>query len=549
MRVLFLLPLAVLLSAPAAAQFSAPASPCPPGVARAWLTGINVEAELYTNGNLFYSRETYTDPGYVVPLDHPNGPTSVTYGFQLWIGGRVDGDKVRVAAERYTYRSFRPGRTGPEGVRPDSSACAQADRIWQVAQSGAPRAQGPDIAEWPAHLGAPVIDGDGVLGNYDLARGDRPGMRGDATAFWAMTDTATERLPGERPLGVDVTVEAFVLYDLPTTTFYHYTVTNRNDVPIEETYIGSYLDWDLGNATDDYVASDTTAQMAYVYNAFETDTVYGVPPAAGWVVARGPLAEANGLDDDRDGTTDEPGERMGMTRATPIHKATRQIQEPQTPEEFYNRMRGLWNDGTPVYEYGDGSRAPAGGAPTTVFAFPGDPVAGALWSTENIDGQGQPFFASDKWGMIATGPVNLEPGASMETTFALVYAQGGDRLDSVTRLREQARTVRQAAEAGALDIRALHLSEPPPDTLARPVTIRRPRPNPFHDATTVEIQDASGANARVSVYDPLGRLLSTTEVAAPEARVAVGRGLAAGIYVVRVEGTGFAEAFPIVKVR
>ena len=29
----------------------------------------------------------------------------------------------------------------------------------------------PDLAEWPAHLGAPVVDGDGVAGNYDLARG------------------------------------------------------------------------------------------------------------------------------------------------------------------------------------------------------------------------------------------------------------------------------------------------------------------------------------------------------------------------------------------
>ena len=65
----------------------------------------------------------------------------------------------------------------------------------------------------------------------------------------------------ERPLGVDVAVEAFAFLRplFAQHTFYRFTVTNRNAVPIDSAHIGFFGDFDLGDATDDYVGTDTTA--------------------------------------------------------------------------------------------------------------------------------------------------------------------------------------------------------------------------------------------------------------------------------------------------
>ena len=77
----------------------------------------------------------------------------------------------------------------------------------------------------------------------------------------------------------------------------------------------------------------------------------------------------------------------------------------------------------------------------------------------------------------------------------------------------------------------------------------RPRPNPFRETTTILIQAPANTAVQVSVYDALGRRLSVSVTETPEARVEIGRGLAPGVYVVRVEGAGFAETFTAVKTR
>ena len=547
----------VALAAPATAQVAPPDGPCPFGEAQAWLYGADVQAVLFTNGNLFFGNRTTSGDGYLTPT-RMGASHSPMFAANLWVGGRVGGE-VRTASARYNGFEFRPGQTGPDGTPPDSTACSAADRVWVLAQewmSAGPEADPmDDIRDWPVHLGAPVVDGDGDPDNYDLAAGDRPALRGGATAFWAMTDTAAERHEeDEAPLGIDATVEAsaFGPGALAATTVYHVTVTNRNAVPIEDAYVGFWADPDLGNSGDDYVGTDTTGHMAFAYNANDTDAVYGVPPAVGVVVAEGPLADANGRDDDRDGEADEPGERMGLTAAPPIEKSgpTETVGEPIVAEEVYNRLQGLWSDGSPVYAYANGYEDRGVGAPTTVFAYPGDPVTGAFWSEENNDGEGTHNNTRDIRMLASTGPFHLEPGASEEVTFAVVFARGADRLDSVVELRELARAVRRAAEAGGFEpvtLRTLPEEVVEPEV---PLSVRQPYPNPFHETAVVEVAGhrAGGGAVRVSVYDVLGRRVSA-DVAGGDGRVEVGRGLPSGVYVIRVEGAGFEETFSVTKVR
>ncbi len=546
LRLLAILPLAWIAAAPAAAQFENPADPCPEGTAEARLYGLNVEATLYTNGNLFYSNQATNGDGYTVPLSGEDAGASTVDVGNFWLSGVVGGE-IRAAGSQFQDFSFRPGLTGADGMPPSPEACAEADRIWRLSTLEPQDQQLEDYREWPVHLGAPVIDGDGIAGNYDLASGDRPAIRGDAMAFWAMTDTASLPNAAGEPLGVDVTVEAFTINRLPTATFYRYAVTNRNDVAIENARMGPFIFWNLGHAADNLAGTDTTHQMMYVYNGSETDAVYGIPPAAGVVIAQGVLAESNGADDDGDGEIDEPGERMGMTTAPPVFKVG-PTGIPQNAEQIYNRFQGLWSDGTPVHEFSEGYGVASTGAPRTVFGHPGDPVTGAMWSEVNYDGQGSASGGRSRWGLAATGPLRLEPGETMDMTFAILFGQGEGRFDSITKLRSQAGGVLRIAEAGAFDLQPFTYLNP--DVLPRqPLAISRPRPNPFSDTAEVVLRGAVDTPIRVSVYDVLGRRLSSTETSAPEARVEVGAGLGAGVYVVRVEGFGFAETFTVVKTR
>ncbi len=167
------------------------------------------------------------------------------------------------------------------------------------------------------------------------------------------------------------------------------------------------------------------------------------------------------------------------------------------------------------------------------------------WSEVNTDGAGLRSREGDRRGLAASGPFQLLPDSSTSVTFALVFAQGADRFDSVTRLRSDARRVLATQASGGFEPSRVNA----PDPRQRPLAVSRPRPNPFRDVTTVLVEGAAETPVRVSVYDTLGRRLSTTMTTAPEARVEIGRGLAPGVYVVRVEGSGFAETFTAVKTR
>ncbi len=343
------------------------------------------------------------------------------------------GGDTRVVASRYSNFALRPGQTGDDGVAPTPEACAEADRIWVVSREDvasylAGAAPTPDLAEWPVALGAPVLDGDGVAGNYDLGAGDQPAIRGDVTAFWAMTDTAANLAAlGNPPLGIDVAVEAFAFRQarLGQHTFYNVTVTNRNTIPIDSAYVGLFLDADLGGATDDYVGTDTTAQLHYYYNADNTDNAYPIPPAFGAVVARGPVGLPNGRDDDRDGEVDEAGERLGLTASSDFSGSSGPTADPSRGQAIYYFLQGLWGDGTPMRANGNGYNQPTQ-FPITPFAFPGDPITEEGWSEVNNDGAGTDNGRGDRSGSMATGPFRLASGAS-ESVLVRPRVRAGDR--------------------------------------------------------------------------------------------------------------------------
>lgn len=319
-------------------------------------------------------------------------------------------------------------------------------------------------------LGAPVIDGDGVAGNYNLEGGDRPLLYGHQTAFWVMNDVGNvHESSGTPPIGIEVRVTAFALAEpaLERHTFYRFEIVNRNAQPLEDAYVGFWADPDLGGAGDDYVGSDPARHMAFVYNASPVDETYGFPPPAfGYdVLSGGAHASLRYLRGTDCTTTDHPCD--GLT--------------------YYRNLQGLWNDGTPMTEGGDGYQT--SGAVTT-WAYPGDPEQQAFWSEVNNGSGANP--PGDRTNLISAGPFTLQPGEAYTFDLALLFAVGADHLNSVTALKAVSDEVQALYDGGTLFVPGP--PPPPVGSLATPELVGPEAGAFFVDESTVlEWEPVTGA--------------------------------------------------------
>ena len=242
---------------------------CTLGLAQKDLDVNNVRARLFNFGSIGYGNGA--EAQYIAPKASGNSPI---YAMGVWMGGMV-GDELRTAAATYINFEFWPGPLGSDGRPVNPNDCSAYDRLYKVSRSDVQNYEATgqaasDLADWPYDLGAPVIDGDGTEGNYNLAGGDRPDLIGDQAVWWIMNDVGnTHRNTQAAPIGVEVRVHAFAFNRadaLGNTTFYKYNVTYKGDEPLTDTYFSIFSDPDLGDAADDFVGVDTTLSLGYVYN-------------------------------------------------------------------------------------------------------------------------------------------------------------------------------------------------------------------------------------------------------------------------------------------
>ena len=428
-----------LLSASALALALLAASPhaaaqCAPATATGVLDANNVSATLLNNGVLFFNGAG-VEAAYEVPKG--SGLSSIFAG-GLWAGGQVDGE-IRTAAATYGDFEFWAGPI-VDGQPP--ADCSAFDRIYVVSQAdidaydlgGAPA---PDLAQWPAALGAPVADGDGIDGNYNLRNGDRPELQGAAqTAWWVMNDLGGPHAnTGTEPIGLEVRVQALSFVpdggDIPAvadeSTFYQYTLIYQGEGTLEEFYVSLWLDVDLGEATDDYVGSRPDVRLGYTYNADDNDAQYGTtPPAVG---VYGIDAFSGDLGALREGSffaRSSGGERSPVSSLMYFINQTGTPQsDPSSGIEVYNYLRARWIDGTRLV-FGGSGYDPADGVPTA-YAFSGD--APDYWSENDAlpaDGP-QPNAAGDRRSLQTFGPFTLESGQAVELLTGILWtrADGG----------------------------------------------------------------------------------------------------------------------------
>lgn len=451
---------------------------CNEALGEAFLDINNVRARILNNGNLFWRGDPHV---YEVPK---GGGESAIFASGIWIGGQIDG-QLRLAGSTYGPYEFWAGPI--EDINNPPSNCRDFDTVWKVsvedvisydATGSAP----PDLRTWPTGLGAPTLDADGneivlqpdgtlehinaegevvstevlsfaerVNRSINLGAGERPLILGDQMLWWIMNDLGnTHARTGGLPIGLEVHVSAFAFNTsgaIGNTTFYRYRMFYKGDRPLVNTYMGIFSDPDLGLFTDDYVGSDTTLGLGYVYNADNDDEGhYGLnPPALGYDFFQGPLVDNDGIDNDGDGEIDEPGERLQMTAFVYYNNSGDVTGDPQNAEEYYNYMRARWRDGQRITEGGNGrdfSQIP------TNFMFPGDPVTQSYWTELNADGAGTAIDPADRRFVMATGPFTIEPGDMQEIVFGIIWSRGSNHLDSVRKLREDDALAQQVFDIG-----------------------------------------------------------------------------------------------------
>lgn len=487
-----------------------PRSDCAPATRQYDLAINNVRARLLNGGDIWWD---LSDGQYIVPkVDPALGVPGVSSLFAgaVWLGGFDDAGNLKMAAQTYRNQSnndFWPGPLSSVGTT-EASICQKWDQFFIVkgvdirahinAVEDAEGAGRPiDCDAIPESLkrypgrGNPFwsqyydfdlpsdTQGVGAFhdadedGYYNPCAGDYPAIevRGCPTAanfpdeivFWVYNDAGnTHTNTNGTEIRMEVQVQAFAYTtndQINDMTFYRYKLINRAVLAIDSTYFGMWIDPDLGCPDDDFIGSDTTRSMMYVYNQDGVDGTSGcdcnigggpIPtycnhvPILGVDYFRGPLGPVRQIDSfdinldfpldpqdypfiydtietfgDTIVLTVDKRQELGMSSFTyHIRQGSgpwpASMQDPTTAQEFYNYLSGTWRDGSRYVEGGSGFST-VGGTPTN-YVFTGDPSNLGAWSMCSANlGQMDPRTVQ------ATGPFRLDPGAINELIIGVVW--------------------------------------------------------------------------------------------------------------------------------
>jgi hypothetical protein len=433
---------------------------CPPATAQIDLDINNVRARMLAGGDLWWDFTSNSHGQYEVPKGSGIMPI---YAGALWIGGYDPGGNLLGAMQ--TYRNigndFWPGPLDTANATLGASVCVQYDKIWKInrdkieefkyewahgtVQNGT-YTPDPDILSWPGNgntsIGqakqlAPYVDVN-HNGIYDpLVGGDYPKIKGDQMLWWVMNDKGDSHSQTTcNTMGIEIHVSTYA-YTCPqiadteqvlnNTTLYHYEIYNREPFEIDSVYIGNWQDGDLGCSADDFVGCYPKGNYSYYYNGTNNDIGcggelgYGLnPPMISTLILDGPPAEPNdGIDNNNNGTVDEPGEKNLMTHFVSHFGASSGHGDPSTCKEYYNYMSGSWANGN-HWLYGGsgfGTQTGATNIPTD-FLYSGFPYDTSSWS-EITAGD----FPGDRRSTISCGPFTLQAGAKVNFDFAVVWSR------------------------------------------------------------------------------------------------------------------------------
>lgn len=442
------------------------AASCAPASSSVELDVNNVRALLHNGGDFWW--DLVGSPRYEVPKlpkDQAASARHSSFAGSLWIGGVDESGQLRVAAQTYRQsgNDFWPGPLTSGGATVDDVTCEQWDKHFKITKpeitafraayqaaltSGQPLNLDdyPNVKGWPAFGEdaegnrlelAPFVDVDGDPFNYTPDAGDYPniapcdgGGEPDQAIWWVINDKGdihTET--GGEAIGVEIQMLAFgfstsnAINDM---TFYKYKVINKSTLKLNQTFMGQWVDADIGNFSDDYVGCDTTRGLGFAYNGDpndETASGYGTnPPALGLDFFQGPFGDN--------------GDRLPMQYFVYYENDFSLRGNPEVATHYYGYLRGFWKDGSRMVDNGTNGYPGSGTGPETNYIYPGDPGwcgGGGNGGWSEVSAGNSPF---DRRFLQSAGPFTLQPGAVNDIITGAVWTRGfyNDNLGSVCEL-------------------------------------------------------------------------------------------------------------------
>lgn len=415
-----------------------------------------VKTTILSGGDMHWD---LSNPKYEVPKG--SGKHSV-YASAHWIGGIDDGGQTRVAAQTYrqTGNDFWAGPLDEMSIPPGDSSSLYFDQVYKVSRweieafknnflNGTVSHQPcnnnvpMNIINWPAKGNgivtgdlAPFIDVDGNGIYNPLTGGDYPDILGDQMLYKIFNDSLNLHTEtSSDPMGIELRTSVYgFLCDNITpinevinyTTFYKTEMINRSNRNYTNVYFGFWVDSDLGNAVDDFVGCDVGRNAAFTYNGDaddESGSGYGLnPPIMNVKVLHGPLAPAgDGMDNNNNSTTDEPGEYFGMNKFLYYYDASGgPISNPNSFQDYYNYLRGFWLNNAQMTYGGNGYSTSTA---VCDFMFPGtsDPVNFPLYGDWTEFTAGNP--PDDRRFLMSSGPFTFNAGDTVVYDFAYVFSR------------------------------------------------------------------------------------------------------------------------------
>lgn len=391
----------------------------------------------------------------------------------------------------------------------------------------------PIIGEWPAHgdpakgedyYMAPFVDVD-LDGVYDPVNdGDYPCIEGDQALWWVYNDQAGDHTnTGGEKMGLQIKSMAYA-YDcqsqpcphtsLDFSSFYHLEIENKSPNEYQDVYVGLWTDTDIGVFSDDYVGSDTARGIGFSFNGTPNDLGgYGMnPPALGVMMLETP------------GTPK-------MTNYMYYENDFSVRGNPTAPEHYYNYMKSVWTDGTPLTEGGNGY----GGTVQTNYMFSGyggwcgGPSTG--W-TEAGEGN-QPF---DRRMIQSYGPFDLSPGEKVNLDYVIIWSRAfyNDNLGSVCEMQTAADSL-QSWYTGQ-DHFCFNVATEKPEPRIE-VAVFDLFPNPTAGNVALELEVAGQTDVQIGIYDQFGRKVAVGILPAGALKTTLQTSdLPNGVYMVQLEG-------------
>lgn len=406
------------------------------------------QVKMWMSNNGDNSHDPITDGSGLYWPGGPQATISIIFEDGLIFGGLVNGE-IRVGGSNYRhalqagkildngladdpnllkYRIYKIKRNW-ENIDPaeDFNGDGESDRI----------AYERDYNNWPVEDGAPWVDvdGDGVYTNGV----DTPEFVGDEVLWYVSNDLDASRtnfLYGTQPMGVEIQNTTFAFNrtgDLGDIVFQKYLMINKGTNTIEDMYVASWSDTDLGFAGDDFSGCDTNLSLGYTYNGDNNDDdFYGInPPAVGYDFFQGPIVPAGPEDQAKfkgkfiNGYRNLPMTGYAMyINSDPVYSDP-ELGEASGAEEMYNYLQSRLGNGDPYIDPHTGAEVD--------YVLPGDPVLGTGW----YEGAGWPGGKQpdDRRHMLTSGPFTMAPGDTQEVVIGIIVARSSSNIKSVKELK------------------------------------------------------------------------------------------------------------------